>query len=311
MAQCHLCGKNLGFFGKIALCSEMRSPELSEQHTSLIFCKSCAPSWPRKHKEEIAAVVCEGTAPIEKFRISNVKTQDPTGRTGQGITTRTVDYCYGDLVFTDKGICFLGISTLSESSSLRFSPTKIIRDVAQQGRAYAKSRDYKRNSGHVLLESIRAAERLLFFPKKPLVSVTFSTWGGLKIDAQDRFWAFDLPQDKETYKQFKKAISSYLGHSHAGEHSETKNPALTDENINILFRKAIDLWLETGSVLHLRDHKVIESFILALKHDDSVDWESVDSEIIEGLLLDITGENFGQNVEQWQKWWDENKGELF
>jgi len=89
---------------------------------------------------------------------------------------------------------------------------------------------------------------------------------------------------------------------------EIEGPTLSDENINVRFQEAINLWLETGSISQLRESKFVEGLILALKQDDSFVWEKIDDrELIGLLLMEITGQEFGKDVEKWQKWWDENK----
>jgi hypothetical protein len=53
----------------------------------------------------------------------------------------------------------------------------------------------------------------------------------------------------------------------------------------------------------LKDPRAVEPLIEALKDKDSDVRNAV-----AGALRKITGQNFGENAEKWQKWWGENKG---
>jgi hypothetical protein len=212
MARCHFCGKKLGLLGRVRLISERRDRKRQDTHPALVFCESCAASWPDHHKRSTLNEITEGVEPVEAFRISEVKALDPAGRTVQGSTTATADYCYGDLVFTDKGICYIGHDTFIQSSPLRanltgFDLAAIARNVAAKRSASAESR---RRSDLSLSANLHTAKRLIFFPRHYIGSIEYETWDGLKIEGRDRFWSFELPQERDTYMRFNKAISHYL-----------------------------------------------------------------------------------------------------
>ncbi len=72
--------------------------------------------------------------------------------------------------------------------------------------------------------------------------------------------------------------------------------ALKDEHSSV--RKAA-----AKALGELKDPRAVEPLISALRDKYSgVRWEAAEA------LQSITGENFGENYEEWSRWWNENKG---
>ena len=94
MKQCYLCNKKLRFRDKVKFMDQER------------FCESCATIWPQKRKENAISLLYAGDDPNEIFRIKRVITPDSDIGTKKTLV--------GDLIFTDKGVCFLQLVDLKD-----------------------------------------------------------------------------------------------------------------------------------------------------------------------------------------------------
>jgi len=90
MAVCSKCGQRIGVFKK----SYRLGPEKTR------FCEACAETWHQEDKERLLAPLYAGGKPKELFCIHRVMMVDPYDRTQK---------LGGDLIFTDKGICFAAV----------------------------------------------------------------------------------------------------------------------------------------------------------------------------------------------------------
>ena len=84
---------------------------------------------------------------------------------------------------------------------------------------------------------------------------------------------------------------------------KVKDPRALEALISALNNKDSNVREKAAEALgEIKDPRAIEPLISVLKEE-----EETNREIAAKALVDITGKDFGQNYDKWQKWWAQNK----
>jgi HEAT repeat protein len=87
---------------------------------------------------------------------------------------------------------------------------------------------------------------------------------------------------------------------------KVKDPRAAEALINALRHKDPLMREKAAEALgETKDMKAVEPLIAVLKND-----EETCREIAAKALEKITGKDFGQDLDKWQKWWEQNKGTI-
>jgi uncharacterized membrane protein len=171
----------------------------------------CVPCAKTKEKQEAFDFLYDGAAPQESFRIPKVLSLDLYD---PQVRIRLI----GDLLFMDKGVCFVQIGqyeTSANTTLVMFGLLGAIIGNMQEKRARKKAIEQvdiiqRTFATTKLREYLERSPRILFFPKSMISEMKFSSWsGGIKIKTTDKKQVFNLEKGKKTFREFEDKIREY------------------------------------------------------------------------------------------------------
>ncbi len=200
MATCSACGAKSGLLKK----AYRLGPEKA------VHCESCAEKWHHEDKKRVMANLYATGQPKEVFCLHRVMMPDP----------HDPGYRFGgDLVFTDKGVCFAALvryKAPNEAASVAVGGLLgawIQRSQEKKARrkawAEVPGEGLSRQTDD-LAKFLYLSKRVLVFPKADILAVGFNFWGTFRVKTRDKTQAFALEDGKKTLKPHKAAIQDYL-----------------------------------------------------------------------------------------------------
>ncbi len=218
MARCHLCEKKLGWFSKVRRMDGQR------------FCRDCAIRWPEERKRRAIEQLCGSGEPNELFSIPDVKCVSPDRPKGRLVL-------YGNLAFTDKGVCFIQLAEAPNAEPLWqqvFEAFGAMIDERQAEKRAARALEAGRRTILERAESfadlLRRSPRLIIVPPGEIRDITYGWFSGLRIKTAKGSPRFELDRPGKTFKAYRERIGKYVHAVHvatgpeAGQTAQDDNP---------------------------------------------------------------------------------------
>jgi|GEM_PF-3375640 len=198
MAQCFKCKKNIGILKRTVKMGPQKLP----------YCVDCA-----KEQEKIDALefLLRGTPPNEVFRIPLVTLSEP-------YDSELKTQLLGDLVFFDKGICFVQLVEFkipSQHYALMFGLVGMLISQSKVKKAMKKAiEEFLQKKSEALSqsleESLQKSPRVMVFPREDILEIKKTLAATLKIKTHEKKPIFTLERGKKTFREFEERIHRYM-----------------------------------------------------------------------------------------------------
>ena len=198
MAQCHMCGRRIGW-------GDANSRKLGPER--LPTCRDCVPEWRRKEKEEVLAALSRPDAPVERFRIHEVRHHDPTN-------PAQPETLYGTLLFTHKAVIFAASGTVKEANpgvTMQFGLIGALYGYLKTNKSRKQAVASVTQIPEDTAGALEHASRLIVIPKDDIRQIKYGWASGMKIKTTDKKQskAFHLTGGRRVYDVFRPAIEEY------------------------------------------------------------------------------------------------------
>lgn len=188
MSECQMCKQHIGLF----------KPKWTKLD-GMKFCKECAPKWQVERKERVMAALFAESEPKPNFCMTGITASEPDCPTRWFHT--------GNLLFTDKGVCFVGLVTWKMHRGLR-----ALEAFSQMNEALATGDEMNRDFPSTSLKDfLGRSERLIFIPKAEIKQMKYRPIRCLKIRTEKKSYIFTLRGGKKEYEATEPYFKQYMG----------------------------------------------------------------------------------------------------
>jgi hypothetical protein len=201
MARCHSCRKWLG----IGLFSRW---ENMDGHS---FCRTCAPTYEQQRRQATLDALLQDGGPELVFAIPNVRVADPDKPRGRALLV-------GDLVFTDKGVCFVQVAKATRADpgwGLMFGLVGAAIATAVATRSHSDAYEDGAKSLHDAAEDfhgfLRMADRVVVLWKQDIRKIKVSAFWGFYMLVGKFRRVFKVDGGAKQFKPQIQAYSETLG----------------------------------------------------------------------------------------------------
>jgi hypothetical protein len=177
------------------------------------YCIECAQVWHQEDKERQIRELYEDGPPQELFAIPKTTLPDPATPGGQ-------EQLGGDLIFTDKAICFASVvrfkTTNQQTAQLAFGVIGALIASSKNKRARREAWSQAPGGGlsrlaDDLAEHLYLCDRVVVVPRRQVTKLGPSFWTGpaFRVYTPASKLRFELENGRKTWKQYRDWIDAY------------------------------------------------------------------------------------------------------
>ena len=198
MARCHSCNTylGLGIFSKWVSMDGFR------------FCSLCAEPWEQQRQRELLETICSGQPPVDLFTLPRIRARNPD-------RPQARERLLGLLAFTDKGICFIQISSEAKADIGWGVAFGVLGALLAQSAAKRRQGDSLNVAEKRIVEPatdfvdlLHRAERVLFYPKEQITKLRVDS-AGVMVQCDRKKHGFGLIGGRKAFRPFKELAEAY------------------------------------------------------------------------------------------------------